>query len=99
MEQSESLRSLIWPFLVNVLDHSCGSNSDTLSCLRTADVDTLLTLNYNINSDGFFGTFVFVPVVDGTFIMERPTVTINKGRLNGVRMIHESILAELRFFA
>ncbi|KAJ8592162.1 alpha/beta-hydrolase [Rhizopogon salebrosus TDB-379] len=63
--------------------YRCGSNSDTLSCLRTADVDTLLTLNYNINSDGFFGTFVFVPVVDGTFIMERPTVTINKGRLNG----------------
>jgi uncharacterized membrane protein len=52
--------------------------------LRAADVSTLQTLNYNINIDGFFGTFVFVAVVDGTFIVERPTVTINRGRLNGV---------------
>jgi hypothetical protein len=99
MEQSESLGSLIWPFPVNILDHSCGSNLDTLSCLRAADVNTLQTLNYDINFNGFFGTFVFVPVVDGTFIMERPTITISKGRLNGVRMIRESIFAELRSFA
>ncbi|KAG1767708.1 Alpha/Beta hydrolase protein [Suillus placidus] len=62
---------------------NCISSSDTLSCLRAADVNTLQTLNYNINVNGFFGTFVFVPVVDGTFIVERPTVTIRKGRLNG----------------
>ncbi|KAJ8589766.1 alpha beta-hydrolase [Rhizopogon salebrosus TDB-379] len=51
--------------------------------LRAADVNTLQTLNYDISFNGFFGTFVFVPVVDGTFIMERPTITISKGRLNG----------------
>ncbi|KAG2359255.1 Alpha/Beta hydrolase protein [Suillus spraguei] len=62
---------------------NCTSSSDTLSCLRAADVNTLQTLNYNINVNGFSGTFVFVPVVDGTFILERPTVTISKGRLNG----------------
>lgn len=62
---------------------NCASSSDTLSCLRAADVNTLQTLNYNINVNGFFGTFVFVPVVDGTFIVERPTATIRKGRLNG----------------
>ncbi|KAG1811213.1 Alpha/Beta hydrolase protein [Suillus subaureus] len=62
---------------------NCTSSSDTLSCLRAADVSTLQTLNYNINVNGFFGVFVFVPVVDGTFILERPTVTIRKGRLNG----------------
>jgi carboxylesterase type B len=62
---------------------NCTSSSDTLSCLRAADVNTLQTLNYDINANGFFGTFVFVPVVDGAFILERPTVTIGKGRLNG----------------
>ncbi|KAG1838524.1 Alpha/Beta hydrolase protein [Suillus subalutaceus] len=62
---------------------NCTSSSDTLSCLRAADVNTLQTLNYDINVNGFFGTFVFVPVVDGTFILERPTVTIREGRLNG----------------
>ncbi|KAG2358500.1 Alpha/Beta hydrolase protein [Suillus spraguei] len=62
---------------------NCTSSSDTLSCLRAADVNTLQTLNYNININGLFGTYVFIPVVDGTFILERPTVTIRKGRLNG----------------
>ncbi|CCM01825.1 uncharacterized protein FIBRA_03893 [Fibroporia radiculosa] len=36
-----------------------------------------------MNLAGYYGTFVFVPVVDGTFIVERPTVTITGGRLNG----------------
>ncbi|KAG1758247.1 Alpha/Beta hydrolase protein [Suillus occidentalis] len=63
--------------------HSCGSSSDTLSCVRAADINTLQTLNYNINLGGFYGTLTFVPVVDGSFIVERPTVTLSKGRLNG----------------
>jgi carboxylesterase type B len=62
---------------------NCGSSSDTLSCIRAADINTLQTLNYNINLDGFYGTLTFVPVVDGSFILERPTVTLSKGRLNG----------------
>jgi len=52
--------------------------------LRAADVNTLETLNYNINLNGFFGSPTFVPVVDGTFIVESPIVTIGKGLLNGV---------------
>ncbi|KAG1759067.1 Alpha/Beta hydrolase protein [Suillus occidentalis] len=66
---------------------NCSSSSDTLSCLRAADVNTLQTLNYNININGFYGTFVFIPVVDGTFILERPTVTIRKGRLNSATIL------------
>ncbi len=64
---------------------SCTSAQDALDCLRAADVNTLQAANTEINSIGFFGTFVFVPVVDGTFIVERPTVTIRKGILNAVR--------------
>ncbi|KAG0695327.1 Alpha/Beta hydrolase protein [Suillus ampliporus] len=40
---------------------NCSSSSDTLSCLRAADVNTLQTLNYDINLDGFFGTIIVVP--------------------------------------
>ncbi|KJA16236.1 hypothetical protein HYPSUDRAFT_147970 [Hypholoma sublateritium FD-334 SS-4] len=61
---------------------NCTSAKDTLECLRAADVNTLQAANTEINSIGFFGTFVFVPVVDGTFITERPTETIRKGVLN-----------------
>ncbi|KAG0698021.1 Alpha/Beta hydrolase protein [Suillus ampliporus] len=66
---------------------NCSSNSDTLSCLRAADVNTLQTLNDHINLNGFFGTPTFVPVVDGDFISERPTVTISEGRLNGDHLL------------
>ncbi|KAG1856283.1 Alpha/Beta hydrolase protein [Suillus tomentosus] len=67
--------------------HSCGSSSDTLSCLRAVDVNTLQTLNTNINLDGFHGMIAFIPVVDGTFIVERPTLTLSKGRLNGNHLL------------
>ncbi len=30
------------------------------------------------------GTYTFVPVVDGTFITERPLVTLQRGKVNGV---------------
>ncbi|KAH7888217.1 Alpha/Beta hydrolase protein [Phlebopus sp. FC_14] len=77
---NDSIPELLYNEVLN--GTGCGSDSDTLSCLRNADVSALQTVNYNINLAGFYGTFVFVPVVDGTFIIERPTVTIAKGRLN-----------------
>jgi hypothetical protein len=71
--------------------HSCDSSLDTLSCVRAADINTLQTLNSNINLDRFYGMLTFVPVVDGTFIMARPTVTLSKGCLNGVSLTKEAI--------
>ncbi|KAF5345008.1 hypothetical protein D9757_013981 [Collybiopsis confluens] len=62
---------------------NCTSSSDTLSCLRSVNATTLGTLNNNINLDGFFGTFLFVPVVDGTFITQRPTLSLKQGKVNG----------------
>jgi hypothetical protein len=43
-----------------------------MACLRTAGVDVLQTVNLNINTAAFYGTFAFVPVVDGEFITRRP---------------------------
>ncbi|KAF8451113.1 Alpha/Beta hydrolase protein [Boletus edulis BED1] len=62
---------------------SCSSSSDTLSCLRSASVSTLSNVNNQIESSGFYATATFDPVVDGTFIIERPTVTLGKGKHNG----------------
>jgi len=61
----------------------CTTASDTLACLRAADVSTLQTANTNLASSVFYGSYVFVPVVDGEFITERPSVTIAGGKLNG----------------
>ena len=54
------------------------------------DVGTLQTANVDINESGFFGTFVMVVVVDGDLIVERPIQTIERGKLNPVRILLRS---------
>ena len=63
---------------------SCVDSTESLDCLRVADATLLLNASTSIGSASFLGTCTFVPVVDGTFIIERPTVTLRRGRLNGV---------------
>ncbi|KAF5360642.1 hypothetical protein D9756_005136 [Leucocoprinus leucothites] len=61
----------------------CSSASDALACLRQADVDVLNAANNNITAAGFYGLLTFTPVVDGTFLTDRPTVLLKRGKLNG----------------
>lgn len=42
--------------------------------------------------NAFDGTFILVPVVDGTFIMERPTEALGKGKVNGVSHGHVTLV-------
>lgn len=56
----------------------------TLTCLRQTSLDILMQANNNITSSGFFGTFTFVPVVDGQFMTKRITQLLKEGRFNGV---------------
>ncbi|KAF8868623.1 Alpha/Beta hydrolase protein [Infundibulicybe gibba] len=56
---------------------------DSLSCLRTVDAEILEAANILIGNGSFFGTFVFVPVVDGTFIRQRPTEAFKQHKVNG----------------
>ena len=44
-----------------------------------------------INNSGFYGTFVFVPVVDGVFITERPSLLLREGKvnINRVRLVFQ----------
>ncbi|ESK88263.1 cephalosporin esterase, partial [Moniliophthora roreri MCA 2997] len=62
---------------------NCTSASDTLTCLRGVDASVLQAANTKINTAGFFGTFVSVPVVDGTFIRQRATEALKQGKVNG----------------
>jgi hypothetical protein len=63
---------------------SCTHGSDSLECLRSIDATTLIEADTAIGVASFMGTYTFVPVVDGTFIVERPSVTLNRGKKNGV---------------
>ncbi|THV05688.1 alpha/beta-hydrolase [Dendrothele bispora CBS 962.96] len=56
---------------------NCTNSQDTLSCLRSTDIASLSAANVQIAaSAGFFGTFTFGPVVDGSFIAQRPILAI-----------------------
>ncbi|KAG7095881.1 hypothetical protein E1B28_006570 [Marasmius oreades] len=62
---------------------NCTSAQDTLDCLRKTDTKALQDVNSNINLAGFYGTFTFVPVIDGKFIQQRPIKAMKEGKVNG----------------
>ncbi|KAF7375432.1 Carboxylic ester hydrolase [Mycena sanguinolenta] len=66
-----------------VAQTNCTSATDALACLRAVDANDLATVNANINTAGFYGTFSTVPVVDGVFITQRPTLSLLEGKVNG----------------
>ena len=47
-------------------------------------MDALEAINVQLCKDYFWGEFTWVPVIDGTYITDRPYKTIQSGRLNGV---------------
>ncbi|KZP16256.1 alpha/beta-hydrolase [Athelia psychrophila] len=61
----------------------CANATNTFTCLVAVDAAKLDTLGNATVTDSFYGTFAFVPVIDGKLIVERPTQTLKKGRLNG----------------
>ena len=80
--------NMFWILTKASSNSSCSSAQDTLDCLRAVDVNSLQSANSEISTSGFFDTFVFVPVVDGIFITERPTELLKAGKVNGVRWLH-----------
>ncbi|KAE9401270.1 alpha/beta-hydrolase [Gymnopus androsaceus JB14] len=57
------------------------------SCLRATELAILRTVSVNINTAAFFGTCGWAPVVDGTFITQRPTVALKEGKINGQALL------------
>ncbi|KAJ7913325.1 alpha beta-hydrolase [Mycena leptocephala] len=80
-----SLPCLYPPVVLNF--NSCTTSTDSMACLRAADATVLETANTNINVAGFFGTFLLVPVVDGDFITQRPTLSFMEGKVNGEALL------------
>ncbi|KAJ6492420.1 alpha beta-hydrolase [Mycena vitilis] len=66
---------------------NCTTAADSMACLRAADATVLETANNNINIGGFFGTFLVIPVVDGDFITQRPTLSLIEGKVNGEALL------------
>jgi len=55
--------------------------------LVSVDPDTLNQANNAVTLSAFYQTDFFVPVVDGTFIVERPTVTLDRQTVNGASLM------------
>jgi len=66
---------------------NCSTSTNSMACLRAATASALQTANTNINIAGFFGTFTVVPVVDGVFITQRPTLSLAQGKVNGEALL------------
>ncbi|KAJ6526943.1 alpha beta-hydrolase [Mycena vulgaris] len=66
-----------------VAQTNCTVATNAMSCLRAADAAILENINININQAGFFGTLTLGPVIDGTFITQRPTLSMFEGKVNG----------------
>ncbi|KAK1229858.1 hypothetical protein PQX77_007076 [Marasmius sp. AFHP31] len=66
---------------------NCKSSQDTLKCLQEAEPSVLESANKEIIVSGLFGIFTFVPVVDGTFIRQRPTQALKGGKVNGISLL------------
>ena len=63
---------------------SCPVSNSSLECLRAVDAATLAQYANDVELANFFGVYTYVPVVDGKFIVERPTVTLGKNQTNAV---------------
>ncbi|KAJ3990189.1 alpha/beta-hydrolase [Lentinula detonsa] len=66
---------------------NCSSKEDSLACLREVDATALESINTAINGAGFYGLFVFIPVIDGSFITQRPTESLRQGKVNGKALL------------
>jgi len=73
----------------------CNNASDAFACLVSVDSDTLSSANEAVALSAFYQTYIFVPVIDGKFIVENPVVTLDRGMVNGVSFIchHLSIIS------
>ncbi|KAJ7133522.1 alpha beta-hydrolase [Mycena epipterygia] len=79
----------------NVVSHvNCDGTSDSLECLRSTSASALTDADTEIGIASFMGTYTFVPVVDGTFIVERPSLTLNRGKRNGDALLVTTNSAE-----
>ncbi|KAK7461053.1 hypothetical protein VKT23_008981 [Stygiomarasmius scandens] len=66
---------------------NCTTAENALSCLREVDGTLLSSINVQVASAAFFGTFVLGPVIDGSFITQRPSELLAQGQLNEARLL------------
>ncbi|GAA5907577.1 hypothetical protein JCM8208_000006 [Rhodotorula glutinis] len=59
-----------------------SSGNSTFSCLESVDADTLAAAGDRLSQATPFGFWLYVPVVDGTFLTKRASVLLEQGQEN-----------------
>lgn len=62
-------------------------NTSILDCLTLADTIVLQNASAHVSGGYKYGQWAFVPVTDTKLISERPSVQLNAGNVNGLRML------------
>jgi carboxylesterase type B len=65
----------------------CSGQTNEFACLQAADTLTLQNASAIQSGSVEFGYYGFVPVTDGKFIQNRPSVQLLSGRVNGLRLL------------
>lgn len=71
---------------VDAQGHSYN-NQSILDCLTLADTIVLQNASAHVSGGYKYGQWAFVPVTDTKLILERPSVQLNAGNVNGLRML------------
>lgn len=66
---------------------NCTGQDSSYACLESLDESTLAAAGYKDSASFPYGFWEYVPVIDGTFLTDRASVLLKKGKknLNGVR--------------
>lgn len=62
-------------------------NRSILNCLTFADTLVLQNASAHVSGGYKYGQWAFVPVTDTKLILERPSVQLHAGSVNGLRML------------
>lgn len=73
----------------------CGRNASRVTqyqgvfeCLVATNTDILQYASGNVSeSHGYFGSWTFLPVIDGEYIQERPSEQLSQGKVSGKRIL------------
>lgn len=64
-----------------------GSNQTIFQCLVEANTTTLQYASFNVSMSGKYGTWGFLPVTDGIFVQEEPSLQLLQKRVNGKNIL------------
>ncbi|KAL1754507.1 Alpha/Beta hydrolase protein [Schizophyllum commune] len=75
-----------------------ATDCSSLACLRTVDAPMLRAAAYAICASKFYGSFSFLPVVDGELIRKRPLKALLAGRVNVDKLLATTNTNEGAYF-